>query len=63
MEEPLMRTVPLYDMAGTLIGDCAVPVSKHAIALLTLGDRYFVFDGLSGTYKEGMRYHVSQMNN
>jgi len=63
MEEPLLRIVQLYDMGGTLVGDCSVPVSRHSIELLTLGDRYFIYDVLTDTYKEVMRYHVSQMNN
>ena len=63
MEEPLMKPVQLYDMSNTLIVDCEIPVSEHAIELITLpGGRYFVFDSLTGKYKEGMRYHVSQMN-
>ena len=59
----LEEVATLYDMSGTLVGDFLIPLSKDPIPIITVEDRYFVYCAFDEVYKEGMRYHVSQLTN
>jgi hypothetical protein len=53
----------LYDMSDTLVGDFLIPIRKEPIPIITVEDRYFVYDKFDEVYREGMRYHISQLLN
>ena len=59
----LKEIATLYDMSNTLVGDFLIPKREEPIPIITVEDRYFVYDPFGEVYREGMRYQVSQVVN